>query len=88
MSSACSFSTAATISAVVRPNLERSPVLSTHLPAPFVLRRARTPITGRRSRSREAARIVSSSPRRSMVMTTRRPSFWARRAVSMNARSL
>ena len=36
MPRARSFSTAATISAVVSPNLERSPVHSTHLPAPFV----------------------------------------------------
>ena len=81
-------STVATISAVVRPNLDRSPVDSTHFPAPFVVRRARTPMTGRRLRSAAAARIVSSSPIRSMVMTTRRPSFCARSAVSMNARSL
>ena len=46
-----------TISPVVRPNFERSPVDSTHLPAPLVERRARTPITGRMSRSRAAARI-------------------------------
>ena len=83
-----SFSTADTISAVVSPNFDRSPVDSTHLPAPLVVSRARTPMTGRRSRSEAAARIVSSSPTRSMVMTTRRPSFWARSAVSMKARSL
>ena len=81
--SARSRSTAATISAVVRPNFERSPVDSTHLPAPFVERRARTPMRGRMPRSREAARIVSSSARRSIVMMTLRPSFWARSAVSM-----
>ncbi len=57
-----SFSTADTISAVVSPNLERSPVDSTHLPAPLVVSRARTPITGRRSSSAAAARMVSSSP--------------------------
>ena len=88
MPSARSLSTAATISAVVRPNFERSPVDSTHLPAPLVVSRARTPITGRRSSSAAAARMVSSSPMRSMVMTTRRPSFWASSAVSMKARSL
>ena len=52
MPSARSRSTAATISAVVRPNLERSPVDSTHLPAPLVDSRARTPMTGRMSSSR------------------------------------
>src|SRR4030042_789251 len=83
-----SSSTAETIPAVVSPNLERSPVDSTHLPAPLVVSRARTPITGRRSSSAAAARMVSSSPLRSIVMTTRRPSFWARSAVSMKARSL
>ena len=76
-------STASTISAVVRPNFERSPVDSTHLPAPRVDSRARMPMSGSMPSSREAARIVSSSARRSMVMTTRRPSFWARSAVSM-----
>ena len=88
MPTARSRSTVATISAVVSPNLERSPVDSTHLPAPLVVSRARTPITGRRSRSAAAARIVSSSPMRSIVITTRRPSFWASSAVSMKARSL
>ena len=81
-------STVATISLVVRPNLERSPVDSTHLPAPFVTRRARMPRTGRMSSSREAARIVSISAIRSMVMTTLRPSFCASSAVSMYALSL
>ena len=37
MPTARSRSTVATISAVVRPNLERSPVDSTHLPAPLVV---------------------------------------------------
>ena len=83
MPTARSRSTVATISAVVRPNLERSPVDSTHLPAPLVVRRARTPITGRMSSSAAAARIVSISAMRSMVMTTLRPSFWASSAVSM-----
>ena len=78
----------ATISAVVRPNFERSPVDSTHLPAPLVLRRARTPMSGRTSSSRAAARMVSSSAARSMVTNTFLPSFWARSAVSMNALSL
>ena len=68
MPSACRRSTVATISAVVRPNFERSPVDSTHLPAPLVLSRARTPMRGRTSRSRAAARMVSSSATRSMVM--------------------
>ncbi len=54
-------STVATISAVVSPNFDRSPVDSTHLPAPFVESRARTPMTGRMSSSREAARMVPSS---------------------------
>ena len=80
--------TAAMISAVVSPNFDRSPVESTHLPAPLVDSRARTPITGRRLRSAAADRIVSNSPSRSIVMTTRRPSFCASSAVSMNARSL
>ena len=53
--------------------MERSPVDSTHLPAPFVVSRARTPITGRRSSSAAAARIVSSSPMRSIVITTLAP---------------
>ena len=76
-------STARTISAVVSPNFERSPVDSTHLPAPLVLRRARTPISGRMPSSREAEITVSSSASRSMVTKTRRPSFWASSAVSM-----
>ena len=32
---------------MVRPNFERSPVDSTHLPAPLVVSRARTPMSGR-----------------------------------------
>jgi len=78
-----SFSTVSTSSLVVRPNFERSPVDSTHLPAPLVARRARTPMMGVMSRSRLAAMMVSTSATRSTTMMTLRPSFWASSAVSM-----
>ena len=53
MSSARSRSTASTISAAVRPNFERSPADSIHLPAPCAVSLARTPMCGRMPSSRD-----------------------------------
>ena len=78
-----SFSTVSTSSEVVSPNFERSPVDSTHLPAPRVERRALTPMIGLMPRSRLAAMMVSTSATRSTTMMTFRPSFCASIAVSM-----
>ncbi len=73
MSSARSRSTASTISAAESPNFERSPVESTHLPAPLVVSRARTPRCGRMPSSREILITRSSSWKRSITMIGVRP---------------
>ena len=64
-------STASTISTAVRPNLERSPVDSIHLPAPLVVSRARTPMWGRMPSSCEVLMISSTSRKRSTTMIGR-----------------
>ena len=82
MSSVRSRSTASTISSAESPNFERSPVDSTHLPAPRAVSRARTPMCGRMPSSREVLITRSISWKRSTTMIGVRPSRCASSAVS------
>ncbi len=82
MSSARRRSTAVTISSAESPNFERAPVDSTHLPAPFVARRTRTPRWGRIPSSRAVLITRSISWKRSITTIGVRPSFWASSASS------
>ncbi len=83
MSSARSRSTASTISSAESPNFERSPVDSIHLPAPFVVRRARTPRWGRMPSSRAVLITRSISWKRSITTIGVRPRRCASSASSM-----
>ncbi len=82
MSSERSRSTASTISAAERPNFDLSPVDSTHLPAPRLASRARTPMWGLMPSSAAVLITRSISWKRSITITGVRPRRWARSAVS------
>ena len=82
------YSTPSTISIAVKPNLERAPAESTHLPAPCVFNFARKPILGLIFNFFAASVISFNSSLRSTTITISRPIFCASKAVSMYSTSL